>query len=140
MIANERRRHRRTEHFMFKNKGKGFIPVWMHSDQEDTLLSLMVDISARGCSLLVSKQIPELQGELNLNVYSTDKGLQERLTLRAEQRWCDDTYSIEHKRIGLEFTHLTVGTQAQIDRLVQAFAEDAKPYFLVKMSSAPSAA
>lgn len=107
---------------MFKNKGNGFIPVWMYSDQEYTLQCLMVNISAGGCSMLVSKQIPQLEGELHLKVYSSDKGLQEQLTLRAEQRWSDDTYSVDNKHVGLEFTDLSGGTKLKIDRQVQSFA------------------
>ena len=140
MAANERRQHRRIEHFMFKNKGKGFVPVWMYSNQEHTLQCLMVNISTGRCSLLVSKQVPQLEGELHLKVYSSDKGLQEQLTLRAKQRWSDDTYSVDHKHVGLEFTELSSGTQLKVDRLVQSFAEDTKKYFLVKMSSTPTEA
>ena len=140
MVTNERRQHRRIEHFMFKNKGKGFIPVWMYSDQEDIIPSLMVNISAGGCSLLVSKQIPELTAELNLKVYSSDKGLQEELTLHAKQRWSDDTYSIDHKHVGLEFTNPSGAARQKINRLIQSFAEETKNYFLVKMSSMPPAA
>ncbi len=140
MVAKERRQHRRVEHFMFKNKDKGFIPVWMFSDQEDILPSLMVDISAGGCSLLVSKQIPELAGELNLKIYSSDKGLQDELTLSAKQRWSDDTYSVDHKQVGLKFSNLSEETQDRINRLVQLFAEETKHYFLVEMSSTKPAA
>ena len=135
MAENERRQHRRVEHFMFKNKDKGFIPVWMYSDRENTLQCLMVNISAGGCSLLVSKQVPQLQGDLHLKIYSSDKGLQEQLTLRAEQRWSDDTYSVDHKHVGLEFTDLSDGTRVKIERLVSAFAEDTKNFLLAELSS-----
>lgn len=132
----ERRNKKRFEAFMLQ-KDKGYIPVYMFSEEDDdTILGLMLDISASGCRLLVSKSNEELPQKIRLKMLSSDRTVEEEIEIETNMQWCYNGYSIEHKAVGLKFLN-EEAHEKEIERLVNRFIQHQEEEAFVRCELTP---
>lgn len=119
---------------MFRGRGPGHSPVYVF-DTEDSgaILSLMIDISIGGCSLLISKETELAASDLRMEIQPPRADEAEELTVQAVHRWSDDEYSPSHRQIGLQFTDLDDDQHAKLKSLIDAFINEEEHYFRCKL-------
>jgi c-di-GMP-binding flagellar brake protein YcgR len=139
MSQDERRRQRRVEHFMFRQEGRGFVPVYVFSAEEEGCIdSLMVDLSVGGCAVLMKKDAGELPEELQIRILTPESDVLEQLELHAAPRWTDDAYSATHKQVGLQFTLLAAETIQRLEKLLGLFEKTTEGYFRCQLRVGPN--
>lgn len=139
----ERRQHKRVENFQFKVKDHDFVPVWMFSTntEKNTVLGLIIDLSAGGASLLVSKNMPVFLSKFHITILSPESSEVEELEVAAVQTWEDEDYSVDHKTVGIQFLEMDTELQTKLEHAIQWLTLQSKGFLRCEISlndSAPS--
>lgn len=129
MSTPERREAQRFESMAAEAMRHEILPVWLFiDDAKEDVLSLITDMSVTGLSMILPKDTQLKHKMLELKIFSSEPDEIESLTISAEQRWVDENYAIDHKKVGFKFNEPKPELISVINRILDWLSQEEEHY------------